>query len=133
MENKPSEKLEDINYNFNITWKNLKYVLPLIVAIFLPVVLKIDFGLTAIGNLIAGLIIVVILYRIPWSKAPKSESKKVNEKRQNIVAILFAIFVVALFIFAINFESSLESFLVNTLGINPDTALDSIRLFLGIH
>jgi hypothetical protein len=27
----------------------------------------------------------------------------------------------------------LESFLVNTLGINPDTALDSIRLFLGIH
>jgi dipeptide/tripeptide permease len=133
MENKPSEKPEDINYNFNITWRNLKYVLPLIVAIFLPVVLKIDFGLTAIGNLIAGLIIVAILYRIPWSKAPKSESKKVNEKRQNIVAILFAIFVVALFIFAINFESSLESFLVNTLGINPDTALDSIRSFLGIH
>lgn len=122
---------EDLN--FNITRKNLRYLLPILIMIMLPVVWSIDLGLTWVGELILFVVSLVLVYKIPWYKGLNVEHEKIDKNRQKKVLWAFAVVTTVVLIAAPLFELSLQRFLVDILGINPDTAIDSIRSFLGIN
>jgi hypothetical protein len=119
--------------NFNISLRNLKYILPILALIIVPFLLRINFGLSRVGDFVVSILIAIILYKIPWFKVSNTEYQKVNEQRQKTFLLIFLPIIALLIALPVFYGPIVENFLVNTLHINPDTALDSIRAFFGIH
>lgn len=133
MDKQKPQKLADMDFNFNITWRTLKYLIPIFALIVIPVLFRINFGISRAFDLMISAILVTSFYNIPWFRASNMEPQKINKNRQNIFLWIFLIFVLTLFTFVYFYESTFENFLTSTLKINPETAIDSIRSFLGIH
>ncbi len=127
-----STKLSDTS-NFNISQRNLKYILPILALIIVPFLLRINLGLTRAGDFVVTILIAVILYKIPWFKVSNTEYQQVNEQRQRTFLLIFLPIIALLVALPVFYGPIVENFLINTLHINPDTALNSIRSFLGIH
>jgi hypothetical protein len=132
MNKRSPNRLVDMS-NFNITWRNLKYLLPILALIIIPVLFRINFGLTRIGDIVVSVLIAIILYNIPWFKVSEADYQKINEGKQKTFLLIFLPIIGLLIALPVFYGPFVESFIINTLKINPDTALDSIRAFLHIR
>lgn len=125
-------RMVDIS-NFNISQRNFKYLLPILALIITPVILRIISGLTQARDFVVSILIAVILYKIPWFKVSNSEYQKIDEQKQKNFLLIFLPIIALLIALPVFYGPAIENFLVNTMHINPDTALDSIRSFFGIQ
>lgn len=127
-----STRMVDMS-NFNLSIRNLKFILPVLVLIIGPFLLRISFGVSGGGDFIVSILIAIILYKIPWFKVSNTEYQKIDEQKQKTFLLIFLPIIALLIALPVYYGPIVENFLINTLHINPDTALDSIRSFFGIH
>lgn len=127
-----STRLADMS-NFNISLRNLKYLLPILVLILGLPLLRINIGLSRAGEFIVSILIVIVLYKIPWFRVSDTEYQKIDEQKQKAFLLIFLPIIALLIALPVFYGPMIENFLFNALHINPDTALDSIRAFFGIH
>ena len=119
--------------NFNITRRNLKYLLPVLALIIVPIVLRIGFDMGRGTGFFIGILVSVAVYHIPQLQVSSVEHQQVDEGKQSVFLWIFLPIIAALIILPVFYGPYVEYFMTHVLHINPETALDSIRSFLGIH
>lgn len=123
--------------DFNINWKNLHYLIPVFIFIIGLSFGRIAFGISG-GIAYFGLYAALqqFLFRGKSFQVSKEESGKVNKKKEKVYLWIFMPLIIAVIILipALGpyFQDHIMPSILHALNINPDTALDSIRSFLGI-
>lgn len=119
--------------DFEINWKTLHYLIPVAIVIVAIAIGRTIFGLSIfVVYFICQPIIVWLLNKVPLFNTQNLPEMRLTKERKIIYIILMTI--VFLLIIGIPFYGPwIQDYLLNTLKLDPDKTLNSIRSFLGIH